>query len=319
MTVYRHKTGGWTYHFEIEKRRILKGGFKTKQEARSAEAEARKKLKGLNVGFLGLCSARLEDLKIRRSHQHHRENQTLFENLMPLWGKKKVVTREDVEARLRETAHKSKPLANRELRLIKALFGYGTTRGWLEKNPCTGIERFSETKVRRYTPPIEDVDKVLALATPEQRLYLLAVINTMARVREINRLTWEDVKEDHLILRTRKAKCSDLTEREIPLNPTLKEILANLPRTGEYVFINPRTNKKYDYRKKMLGSLCKRAGVKYFTFHCLRHLGASRLMKGGGSITDIQKLLGHQRSTTTDVYLHSIGNLTDLMTKLEVK
>jgi site-specific recombinase XerD len=42
-------------------------------------------------------------------------------------------------------------------------------------------------------------------------------------------------------------------------------------------------------------------------------------MKGGIALTDIQKLLGHQRSTTTDIYLHSIGDgLTEAVKHLEV-
>ena len=38
--------------------------------------------------------------------------------------------------------------------------------------------------------------------------------------REINRLRWDDVHDDYVILRTRKAKNSDLTERKIPLTKT---------------------------------------------------------------------------------------------------
>ena len=76
MTVFKHPSAGWSYNFFLKKRRIQKGGFHTKQEARMAESEARKKLRGLNVSFLGLCSARLEDLKVRRTHQHYRENES---------------------------------------------------------------------------------------------------------------------------------------------------------------------------------------------------------------------------------------------------
>jgi integrase len=320
MTVFKHPTGKWSYDFEHKLRRFQKSGFHTKQEARSAEAEARKKLHGLNVSFLSLCSARLEDLKVRRTHQHYKENEKLLKNLMGIWGTKKEITREDVEKRLMATAHKSKSLANRDLRLIKALFGYGVTRGWIAENPVRGIERFPETRRPRYIPPLEDVMKVLDLTNAEERNYLLVVINTMARIREINRLTWDDVFSDHLILRTRKAKCSDLTERRIPLNQTLKGILDSLPRGGTHVFVNPYTKKQYNYRKRLLTTLCKKAGVKHFTFHCLRHLGASRMMKGGVALTDIQKLLGHQRSTTTDIYLHSIGDgLESAVNQLEVK
>ena len=42
-------------------------------------------------------------------------------------------------------------------------------------------------------PPKEDVAKVLLAADPDTQDYLVAIMDTMARVGEINRLTWEDV------------------------------------------------------------------------------------------------------------------------------
>jgi integrase len=318
VTVFKHPTGRWSYDFVLNRKRFQKSGFPTKQEARDAETDTRRRLQTLNATFLRLCSARLEDLKLRRSSKHYQENLRLLKKLMERWGAKNTITRDDVETYMKEVATENKMLANRELRLIKALFGYGVTRGWLGENPTRGIERFPATPRPRYVPPVEDVAAVLAVANQEQRDYLLVVINTMARVREINRLKWADIGADYLILRTRKAKCSDLTERRIPINQTLKEILGRLLRKGEFVFQNPRTGKEYDYRKGMLKSLCRKTRVSYFSFHCLRHLGASRLVKGGVALTDIQKLLGHQRPTTTDIYLHSIGDgLADAVTKLE--
>jgi len=53
----------------------------------------------------------------------------------------------------------------------------------------------------------------------------------------------------------------------------------------------------------MIKSLCAKAGVKEFTFHNLRHWGASRLAEENVPLPDIQKLLGHTRATTTDTYI----------------
>ena len=54
-------------------------------------------------------------------------------------------------------------------------------------------------------------------------------------------------------------------------------------------------------------SLCRKAGVKYFRFHPLRHLGASLLDRGNVNIGSIQRILGHENRSTTEIYLHSIG------------
>jgi integrase len=91
-----------------------------------------------------------------------------------------------------------------------------------------------------------------------------------------------------------------------------------MPKIGEYVFCHKK-GEKYGYRSKMIKSLCKKAGVRIFTYHNLRHYGASRLADAGVPITDIQLLLGHQRPTTTDIYLQSIRpSLFEAMEKLEV-
>ena len=60
-------------------------------------------------------------------------------------------------------------------------------------------------------------------------------------------------------------------------------------------------------RKKIMRSLCSKAGVKYFRFHALRHFGASVLERANVPIGSIQRILGHENRSTTEIYLHSIG------------
>jgi integrase len=269
------------------------------------------------MGFIALCERRLEDLELRRTHHYFYETRKLFEKLVVLWGAEKRITRDIVIGYLNGIAKKTPHTANKELRNIKSLFNFGIKRGWITENPANGIDNFPVSNKPRYIPPLEDLLKVLAIAKPIDRAYLVIVWHTLARIREVNRLKWEDVFGDYLILRTRKSKNSDLKERKIPLTRTAKQVLDELPRLGEYVFPNPRTKTLYDYRKKFLGTLCRKAGVRVFTFHCLRHLGASTLDKEGVALTDIQKILGHERATTTDIYLRSIGNLQEAIDKLD--
>jgi integrase len=163
------------------------------------------------------------------------------------------------------------------------------------------------------------VEKVLSLAPKEYRDYLITLIHTAGRMREINKLKWEDVdfNEDYLVLRTRKAKNSDVAERKAPLTRTLKAILEGLPCKGEYVFSH-QNGKRYDNRIKYIRSLCKQAKVKQFTFHNLRHFSASKLANLGVAITDIQEILGHTTARTTSVYLQSIkGSVRSAINKLE--
>lgn len=315
MTCYRHQ-GKWRYDFTKNGIRYRGSGYTTKQEAKDAEAEERKKIGKINTDFLHLCEKRLEEVEGKRTKRHFKANKRVIDALIPKWGNKKEVKREDVEDYLAEVAKESPSKANRHLRLIKALFNHGIDREWFTYNPAGKVKKFPVAKVRKYVPPVEDVLKVLSLAKKEDRLYILLIIHTLARVGEINQLKWEDVKEDHLTLWTRKARNSDLTPRDIPLNETLKAVIEQIPKVGEYVFMNKRTKKPYDYRDKFMVNLCKTAKVKNFTYHCLRHLGASILSAEGAGLTDIQAILGHQRATTTDNYLQSLKGGTKEAVKI---
>ena len=60
--------------------------------------------------------------------------------------------------------------------------------------------------------------------------------------------------------------------------------------------------------KLMLKRLCEKAGVAPFGFHAIRHYFAVSLIKSRqADITDMQQRLGHQRPTTTDIYLRSVA------------
>ena len=75
---------------------------------------------------------------------------------------------------------------------------------------------------------------------------------------------------------------------------------------------DPKTEERvkgpYDYRRKLMRGLCRRAKVKEFGYHSLRHFGASLLDSIEGiKEAQIQDLLGHDNRITTHRYLQRIG------------
>ncbi len=63
----------------------------------------------------------------------------------------------------------------------------------------------------------------------------------------------------------------------------------------------------YQNRNKLMKRLCKKAGVRHFGFHAIRHSGASVMDNNNVPIGSIQRILGHENRRTTEIYLHSIG------------
>jgi integrase len=77
-------------------------------------------------------------------------------------------------------------------------------------------------------PTPEDVDKVIAVADREVQDYLLTIRDTMGRMGEVNRLTWNDVslEQRFVVLYTRKKKGGHLTPRKVAMTQRLHEALS---------------------------------------------------------------------------------------------
>jgi integrase len=68
---------------------------------------------------------------------------------------------------------------------------------------------------------------VLLAADPDVQDSLVAMMDTMARVGEINRLTWEDVnfEQKYVVLCNRKKKGGHLTTRKFPMTNRLYQMV----------------------------------------------------------------------------------------------
>lgn len=71
--------------------------------------------------------------------------------------------------------------------------------------------------------------------------------------------------------------------------------------------LNHNPGDPFTCRQHLMKRLCKRAGVKPFGFHAIRHLSAVILCKAGKPASMIQKILRHQHVSTTEKYLASLG------------
>jgi integrase len=316
MGVWKRPSGKWSYEFKHKGSKIGRYDFRTKAEAQAAEARERERLKksATLTTFLEAATKRLDHLTAYATMAHRQANQTMLRRFRT-WADFFIdeITPEMVRTRLIQLAKElGNNNANRHLIAMKAVFNL-VENGQLSQNPCAGIPKFPTEKAVKYIPPKDHIARVILLAKPMDQAYLTVIRFTAARVREINNLTWEDVDFDKRTVRlwTRKKKGGNKTPRLVPMvqetYASLKYAWENRDRKSPYVFTNPLTKKNYDYRDKFLDTLCRRAGVPEMGYHALRHHTASILAERGAPLTDIQKILGHERPTTTDNYLQSLG------------
>jgi integrase len=80
---------------------------------------------------------------------------------------------------------------------------------------------------------------------------------------------------------------------------------------SEYVFTDPDTGYPFKGRENYMQCLCKRARVKAFGFHGIRHLSATILAHEGLDIPSIQAMLRHKSINTTARYIKSLGVTSD--------
>ena len=84
------------------------------------------------------------------------------------------------------------------------------------------------------------------------------------------------------------------------------------------IFLKGYDTEYYKDRKKFMKTLCRKAGVDYFRFHPLRHAEASLMANNNVPLGAIQKILGHEIRSTTEIYLHTFeGTERDAISTFE--
>ncbi len=324
MSVYSVTGKGWRYDFTHKGARHTEAWFKTKKEAQRAEAQKREELRNppvvaetpTDTDFLELVNLRLDHVKFYNSTLHYKDTLYLARHWVKQWGKLSCdqITSQMIEKWILKRAKVSPITANKEIRHLRALFNYGKKKKLITLDPTDEIDFLPTEKKLKYVPSTQDIDLVISVADEDTQDYLWTIRETIARVSEINRLTWDDVdlNSRFVVLYTRKKKGGHLTPRKVPMTETLYRLLlrrcTDRDTSLSWVFWHKQTRQPFQNRKRLMGRLCTKAGVRTFGFHALRHAGASIMDMNNVPIGAIQRVLGHENRTTTEIYLHNIGN-----------
>lgn len=332
MSVYLVKGKGYRYDFTQKGQRATGSWFKTKKEANSAEAKRREELKNpvaveeapTDMGLFDLVNTRLDDMKQTGTDTHYNDTRYMARRWVKEWDNtpSEQITPGMVRKFVLNRAKVSNQTANKEIRYLRATFNYGLNMKLTKNNPANGMKFLPVEKTVKYVPPPENLDKVIAVADQDTQDYLWCLRDTMARKGEIDKLVWKDVdlKNGTITLYTRKKEGGSLTPRVVALTQrllvTLTRRFKQRDSSKPWVFWHRYWSSKaekmvdgpYQDRKKIMKTLCKKAGVEYFRFHPIRHSGASVLDSKRVPIGAIQKILGHENRKTTEIYLHSMNN-----------
>jgi integrase len=133
-----------------------------------------------------------------------------------------------------------------ETMIIRQLVNFAKSRRLVVNDPLAGL-RLKEPKPAPQPCWTEDeVDRILAAASPSNRAALTILADTGLRIGELKHLTWDDVDYSNNVLHIRpkdgwKPKTGD--QRAVPMSPRVRAVLENLPQYSTWVLSAPRSPK----------------------------------------------------------------------------
>jgi integrase len=244
----------------------------------------------------------------------------LFAEFNPDTPVTSIAKRDALDYLLKQAKKRSGNAANRERKNLLAAWNWAAEYLDFPSESPFKVRRLPEVRHPRYTPPLCDFWKVYEAAEDCDKVLLLTFLYTAARKGEVFRLTWEDIdfQNNKIRLSTRKRAGGNLESDWVEMVQDLRSVLLwwweNRPAAsrhvftihGEHNFDENMNGQPFTQRQHFMRKLCRRAEVKPFGFHAIRHLTASLLDQGGKELTLIQKVLRHQNPHTTARYLHSL-------------
>ena len=160
----------------------------------------------------------------------------------------------------------------------------------------------------------EEINRLLRVSAPHLKPIIITALTTGMRLSEILNLKWEEVNLKRKTIVLRKTKNNEV--RLIPINGFLFKTLTNLPSLGKSKWLFPgEDGKPMGSVKTAFKTALKRAGIKNFRFHDLRHTFAAYLVMNGANLRTVQLLLGHKDIKMTMRYSH----LSQALIKEEVE
>ncbi|HWN98691.1 MAG TPA: tyrosine-type recombinase/integrase [Blastocatellia bacterium] len=330
-----HATGEWTL------KRVCLGEFKSKKAAiRAAEPL----MKALNERNSSRSSARnavaitfdeFIELRWRPYTQSRHQvstinchNSLIKKHLIPFFGGKPVadVTPSDITDFLSSRRGK---LSGNSLQtvygVLSLMFEIASQHDLIEHNPVRSLLHKPEAvSVDKPTLQLDQIRAILLALPRQERLYNLLLAVTGMRSGEGLALRWQnfdeanrEIKITHTLYRSKLKRPKTPTSKGSQrLHPRIVELLAT--HRGESAFradddfifcrddgrpLNPGTALEHLY------NAMDAVGIKRlksrFGFHIWRHTAGTLLFEKLGDLKQVQRVLRHADSATTDLYVHA--------------
>lgn len=203
-------------------------------------------------------------------------------------------------------------------RHIKAYVNLAINKDLMDLNryPFRKFKLKTVQSERCYLEP-DEVHRIENLYLPDKDAHLRKVIDmflfscyTGLRFSDVSALTVEDIQIVEATENTPVETwlCMTMQKTKEPIRLPLHLLFDGKPVEILNRYIQPNKNRIFkgstnQYVNRCLKEIAKMAGIdKPVTFHTARHTNATYLLYAGANVTTVQKILGHKKLQTTQIY-----------------
>jgi integrase len=188
---------------------------------------------------------------------------------------------------------------------LSNFFNFCIKKGYLEKNPASGIKKLNELLSRLKTLSDEDINKLINGAAYKHTKDLISfLIYTGCRKGEALNLKWDNVDLQNNVIGIKATKTK--YDRYIPIHSKLKKLLNGIENNPDCEYVFNIKGRKLVTFVDSFHTACKKAGLKDLHIHDLRHVFASKMVMNGTSLYITGELLGHRTTQMTKRYSHLV-------------
>jgi len=327
MTISK-RNGKYYCRFQIdgERHHYLCTGAKTEKEALKLESQymykVQQQINGAMPREVSLSKTTLNYLlnlyvKYNAINNKQREPAEKIKAFKLFFGESKKITEikpkqiESFRVWLMDEKHLSASTVNRYISCLSKAYNLAIDNGLVEFNPCTRVKLLKEPKetIKFYTESEEkQLFKGLEAFRPDFIPFVTCAFQTGLRLSNIIYFKWEWVNLKDRIIEIQPQDNKGHKLIRLYISDKLLNVLNQLNKTTDYVFINPESGGVYLTADRILRKVCEKINLKYIGFHGIRHTVGTRLVKSGMPINVVQAVLAHTDIRTTMKYVHLQDN-----------
>jgi len=211
---------------------------------------------------------------------------------------------------------------NKELRFLATMINRAVEFEWIPQHKLYRkaiLIKGVENKRLRYLSKNEEKRLIEAIKCPLLKDIVIFALNTGLRKKEILSLKWGNIDFETRCVILEPYETKNKKRHILPLNNKAWQVIKRRfkQRAEGCPYVFHRNGRKVNSIRTAFENALKRAGIKDFHFHDLRHTFASRLVQKGVDLYVVKELLNHSDITTTQRYAHlRLDNLKKAVEKL---